>query len=271
MQRVPDNSLQISLDPLNPGQFFACCGLFELLSIEEPGLLSCFVLEPKRPRQASFCVRTARGPEQLVMVLRRLRDATVAFPDEGLVAGRKPIEPPVRPAVIAYDKNELIIDWWLDEFREKTTSIKCWAGQVTTRRLFDELRPLLDIESTCEDLFERSALTSSLFGVDPRSAWNTLDLGFSPNEHKVASTIFPAVEVLAAIGLQYFRPDSSRRSAVRYSLWQDPLPASIARLAFCAPWDGMAVADLVFEICKRGQSYKYFSFARSAEEESTNQ
>jgi CRISPR-associated protein Csx14 len=268
---VPDNNLQIRLDPLNPGQFFACCGLFELLSMEEPGLLSSFVLDPHRPRVASFLLQTARGSGGLGLVLRRLRDATITFPDEGLVAGRKPIEPPIRPAVISYDKRELTVDWWLDEFREKTTNIKCWAGQVTTRRLFEELGPLLDIESTCEDLFERPALTSSLFGVDPRSAWNTLDLGFSPNEHKVASTIFPAVEVLAAVGLQYFRPDSSRRSEVRYSFWKDPLPASIARLAFCARWDGMAVDDLVFEICKRGQSYKYFSFARSAEKERTNQ
>ncbi len=261
---MPEEDLQIRLDPLNPGQFFACCGLFELLGMEEPGLLGCFVLDPKRPRVANFRVQSARDSEQLGLVLRRLREAGVAFPNEE-------IEPPVRPTVISYEKSELTIDWWLDEFREKTTSIKCWAGQVTTRRLFEELRPLLDIESTCEDLFERSAFTSSLFGVDPRSAWNTLDLGFSPNEHKVASTIFPAVEVLAAIGLQYFRPDSRDRSAVRYSLWKDPLPASVARLAFCAPWDGMAVENFVFEICKRGQSYKYFSFAKSVEKESSNQ
>jgi CRISPR-associated protein Csx14 len=264
MRRVHENVLQVRLDPLNPGQFFACCGLFELLGADEPGLLSCFVLDPNRPRVARFCVHTARGSDLLGIVLGRLRGAMVAFPSEE-------IEPSVRPAVMAYDKRELTIDWWLDEFREKTTSIKCWAGQVTTRRLFEELRPLLDVESTDDDLFERPALTSSLFGVDPRSAWNTLDLGFSPNEHKVASTIFPAVEVLAAVGLQYFRPDSSKRSAVRYSLWKDLLPASIARLAFCAPWEGLRVENLVFEICKRGQSYKYFSFARSAEKESTNQ
>lgn len=259
---MPDTHLNVSLDPLNPGQFFACCGLFELLSREEPGVLSSFVFETQRPRMATFCVQTSRGPEAFEMVLRRLRNATAAFP-------RPDIEP-VSPTVISYHKNELTIDWWLDEFREKTTNIKCWAGQVTTRRLFEDLMPRLDVKSTCQDVFDRSAFTSSLFGVDPRSAWNTLDLGFSPNEHKVASTVFPAVEVLAAIGLQYFRPDSSKRSAVRYSLWTDRLPASIAQLAFSAPWDGMQGVDLIFEICKRGQSYKYFSFARSAEKESTN-
>ena len=260
---MPETGLNVKLDPLNPGQFFACCGLFELLSMEEPGLLSQFALDSKRPRVASFCVQTARGSEALGMVLRRLRGATTTFPDEH-------IEPPVRPAVIGFEP-ELTLDWWLDEFRNRTTSIKCWAGQVTTRRLFEELLRLLDIGSTCESLFDQSALTNSLFGVDPRSAWNTLDLGFSPNEHKMASSIFPAVEVLAAVGLQYFRPDSGKRSAVRYSLWKDPLPASIARLAFSTPWDGMRVDNFVFEICKRGQSYKYFSFAKSAEKESTTQ
>lgn len=256
--------LRLRLDPLNPGQFFACCGLFELLSLDEPGLLSCFTVDARKPRSADFVIYSAAGPGALASVLRRLRDATPAFPNDIPEAA-------VRPAVIPYGVRALDIDWWLDEFLENTTNIKCWAGQVTTRRLFGELLALLDMESRCEDLFDRPASTSSLFGVDPRSAWNTLDLGFSPNEHGVPSTVFPAVEVLAAIGLQFFRPDSKIRSSIRYSLWTDPLPANIARLAFSAPWDGMPSVNLVFEICKRGQSYKYFSFARNANKESANQ
>lgn len=251
--------LEIKLDPLNPGQFFACCGLFELLSMDEPNLVSSFVLEPLRPRAARFRV-DAVGVGELGRVLQCLQTAAATFPNEV-------VERPVRPAVIPYDGRELILDWWLDEFRDQTTNIKCWAGQVTTQRLFDELLPLLDAESTGDSVFAKPALTNSLFGVDPRSAWNTLDLGFSPNEHGVASTVFPAVEVLAAFGLQYFRPDSTNRSAVPYSLWKVPLPAAVARVAFSAPWDGLPADNYVFEISKRGQSYKYFSFARNAEKE----
>ena len=261
---MTDDHLRIRLDPLNPGQFFACCGLFELLSMEEPGLLSSFALNQQKPRIAHFCIHAASGSERLGRVLEQLRHATASFPNED-------IELSIRPAVIAFGDRRLDIDWWLDEFLKDTTNIKCWAGQVTTRRVFADLLPQLDVESTCEDLFERPAPTNSLFGVDPRSAWNTLDLGFSPNEHSVSSTVFPAVEVLAALGLQYFRPDSRNRSKVTYSLWDEPLPASIARLAFLTPWDGMQCTNLVFEICKRGQSYKYFSFARRAEKEGTNQ
>jgi CRISPR-associated protein Csx14 len=254
---VPDDCLSVRLDPLNPGQFFACCGLFELLGIEEPGLLSSFAVDPLPPRVASFSLHSQNGPPALSRILNPLRVASVAFEPSG--------KEPVRPATIRFGETCLELDWWLDNFREETTNLKCWAGQVTTRRLFTELLPLLDVASSPEDLFDRAVSTSSLFGVDPRSAWNTLDLGFSPNEHNVASTVFPAVEVLAAIGLQYFRPESGDRSAVRYSLWRDRLPASVARLAFRAPWDGLKTLDLKFEICKRGQSYKYFSFAGNAE------
>ena len=261
---MTDANLRVRLDPLNPGQFFACCGLFELLSMEEPGLLSCFALDPQKPRKAYFCIHSASGPERLGRVLGQLRHATATFPNEN-------VELPIRPAVIAFGKRRLDIDWWLDEFLKDTTNIKCWAGNVKTRGLLADLLPRLDVGSTCDDLFERPASTNKLFGVDPRSAWNTLDLGFSPDAHEVLSTVFPAVEVLAAVGLQYFRPDSRNRAKVPYSLWNEPLPASIARLAFLAPWDGLQCTNLLFEICKRGQSYKYFSFARRAEKEGTNQ
>jgi hypothetical protein len=257
---VPEKGLQIQLDPFNPGQFFACCGLFELMSIDEPGLLSRFVLEPRMPRKATFCVDTVRGAETLTSRLEWLRTAQVTFPDEGLDAS-------IRTAVVHYGDFSMEIDWWLDEFRAKTTNIKCWAGQVTTQRLFSELFPLVDVASGGGELFERHALSKSKFGIDPRSAWNTLDLGFSPDAQGVAGTIFPAVEVLGVFGLQFFRPGSANRSAVRYSLWKDALPASVARVAFVSPWDGMQRTDLVFEICKRGQSYKYFSFAKNFEKE----
>jgi CRISPR-associated protein Csb3 len=111
-------------------------------------------------------------------------------------------------------------------------------------------------------------MTKTKFGVDPRSAWNTRDLGFSPNEQGRDSATFPTVEILAAIGLQGFRPNSDRRIGVQYSLWKTPLPASVARLAFREPWDGLPHSKYQFSIAKRGQSYKYFTFAVNSNEES---
>jgi len=256
-------ALKIQLDPLNPGQFFACCGLFELLSFDEADLLAYFEIDDSLPRVAQFCVLRSEGAVALEGVLRDLRGAEVQFSEEGG-------ENATRPATILYRQRRIELDWWLDEFRDATENTKCWAGQVTTRNLFQELLPLLDSSATGKDLFERSQLTKAKFGVDPRSAWNALDFGFSPNEHGSDSATFPAVELLAAIGLQFFRPDASKREAVRYSLWRERLPVSIARLAFRAPWVGLPVLDLAFDIRKRGQSYKFFTFAVSADKERTS-
>ena len=254
------SELRVRLDPLNPGQFFGCCGLLELIHLRQPGVLSRFDADRSRPHVADFILEDVDSAD-LRNVLARLRRAKAEFPDEA-------IQIPVRPAVIPYDGSTLVLDWWLDEFREETENLKCWAGQVTTRNLFSELLPLLEEESSGEDLFERPQMTKAKFGVDPRSAWNALDFGFSPNEHGRDSATFPAVEILAAVGLQGFRPDARRRDRVGYCFWQDWLPATVARLAFRAPWAGLPRRTYTFSIEKRGQSYKYFTFAVESREES---
>lgn len=245
------SELRVRMDPLNPGQFFASCGLLELVDLEIPGVLSQFVPDPAFPRVANFIISESVDLKQ---ILSRLRSAKPDFA-EG------PSEPPVpvRPATLAYNGYTLVLDWWLDEFRQQTTPLKCWAGQVTSAKLFSELLPMLDEESSGADLFERSRMTKSKFGVDPRSAWSALDLGFSPNEHGSDAATFPAVDILAAIGLQGFRPGGGRD--VMYHLWHVPLPAAVARVAFSTPWDGLSTCGYRFSIKPRGQSYKYFTFA----------
>jgi CRISPR-associated protein Csx14 len=250
------SELQVALDPLNPGQFFACCGLFEMIALEEPHALARFELDASRPRTAQFCVSTG---VDLKSVLARLRVANAEFPDTGDAA--------IRPATISHNGTRLELDWWLDPFREKSGNLKCWAGQVTTSNLFSELLPMLDEASHGADLFNRPRMAKAKFGVDPRSAWNALDFGFSPNEHGADAATFPAVEVLAAIGLQGFRPKADRRDGVRYALWLEPLPAAVARMAFRAPWPGLPRREFEFSIAKRRQSYKYFTFAKEKQEQ----
>ena len=258
------SELRVRMDPFNPGHFFACCGLLELMTLEQPGTLSSFVLDPSRPRVAEFVLESGGDATNLKNVVTCLKRAQPDYPDE-------PIDAAVRPVVIPYNGTALVLDWWLDEFRDDTGNLKCWAGQVTTRNLFSELLPLMDEDSSGEDLFERPQMTKAKFGVDPRSAWNALDFGFSPNEHGRDSATFPAVEILAAIGLQGFRPNVERRSGVLYCLWRIPLPATVARLAFRAPWDGLPRYEYAFSIAKRGQSYKYFTFAVDSRKESADQ
>ena len=251
---------RVHIDPLNPGQFFACCGLLDLMTLHDPTVIANFERAGNRPRSAQFVIQRNGEPSDLRTILRRLKCAVPEYLDER-------VEPAVRPVTIPYDGMPLVLDWWLNEFRDRPVSLKCWAGQVTTKNLFSELLPLLDEEVTPEGLFDSARMTKAKLGVDPRSAWNALDFGFSPDKHGRDSAVFPAVEVLASIGLQSFRPDTREREKVCYALWQTPLPASVARQAFRNPWDGLPAISYEFAIRKRGQSYKYFTLANETDKE----
>ena len=70
------------------------------------------------------------------------------------------------------------------------------------------------------------------FNFDPRGAWNALDAGYSPNEHKhhrVSAS--PVVEILAAWGLENARPIERERRGIRYAIWSGALPPILARAA----------------------------------------
>ncbi len=253
------SDLRVQLDPLNPGQFYACCGLLELVALEHGPVMSRFETEPRYPRVSWFHLQGV-PPEFLAAALERLRAAASS------ISFHPRFEASISPATLRLGAHTLELDWWLDEFREKPAPVKCWAGQVTTRKLFEELLSLLDNASSGSDLFERSRLTKSKFGVDPRAAWNARDCGYSPNEHGTDSATFTAVEVLAAIGLQTFRPAVQRRNRTSlYSLWTAPLPVCVARSAAGVPWDGLPHRRFQFSIGSRGQSYKYFRFGQAPE------
>jgi CRISPR-associated protein Csx14 len=249
------HELRMRMDPLNPGQFFACCGLFDLLTTRAPEIQAWFTLNDQAPRSGSFVLSGVdpTAVQSLILDLSRGRYEAVDHPE-------KSISPVV--AYIGSDKVEL--DWWLDEFRLTTTNLKCWAGQVTSIRLFEELTPLIDQNISLDEVLNSSMPTKSKFGADPRSAWTALNFGFSPDQHNQSAATYPIVEILAAFGLQGFRPDASDRK-VFYSIWTVPLQASVARLAAFYPWDGLPRSEYSFEIAKRGQSYKYFTFSHLTE------
>lgn len=248
--------IQLRLDPCNPGQFFACCGLFELAAAESGRAVALFVCDENLPRKAEFHIAGTGVPE-LRSLLQSVRNLTFESIPQA--------EPPVHPIRLHVAGRTIDLDWWLDDFREKTTNLKCWAGQVTTRKLFEELRALIDPAKAAEDPMQFPGMTKSKFGADPRAAWNALDFGYSPNVHNQDAATYPVVEVLAAIGLQGFRPNASGRSKIFYSLWTVPLPLAVARVAAVTPWEGLPRFDYRFDIDKRGQSYKYFTFGQFQE------
>lgn len=247
---------RLTIDPLNPGQFYACCGLLDWVNGNGIVKESWFVTDSARPKSAEFVVAT-EVPIDLTEQIRGLRDAACErdgyFDNEELNA--------VAPVEIVAGDRRLMLDWWLDEFHSRAIPLKCWAGQQTSLSILSELLTLLPAEAG-SGFLSAPAMTTSRFGVDPRSAWTALDFGFSPNEQKRDAATFPGTEVLAAIGLQGFRPARVPRSwKYGYFLWEQPLAPGPSRLAASGGWDGLAGSPYEFELSKRG-SYKFFEFAK---------
>jgi CRISPR-associated protein Csb3 len=171
-------------------------------------------------------------------------------------------EKALRPVHITNaDGLDLTLDWWIDQAGNKT-ALKLWAGQQTSLGIMRTLCGALPEPNSVPpgELFDAGKPLTGRFGVDPRAAWNALDVGFSPNEQQMEVSTHPAVELLAAVGLQGFRPQETDESRWRYATWSVPLPPPVARAASAGVVPSGEVHRYLFEIVTRG-SYKGFDFA----------
>jgi CRISPR-associated protein Csx14 len=248
--------LRISLDPCNPGQFFACCGLIELFDLNGAKAFSKFEVNWRSPRTAEF-VLTSESDLDLGSIARAIRDAKYEPLHRSGAEGRPPDKDSIAPAQVSIFGKRFMLDWWLEWFHHKPRSLKCWAGQVTTQKLISILPAMVPNDGLS---FDDGVLTTTRFGIDPRSAWVALNLGYSPNEQGQESSTYPVIEMLGAFGLQGFRPAGSRAEGFTYHLWLSPLPRIVARSICAKPWSGLASTAYRFSLGERG-SYKYFSFA----------
>lgn len=247
----PATSIEIELDPQNPAQFFACCGMFELAVMFGSGVEAAFVYDPTQPRRA--CFQLINSPEPLGGLMRILKNAQATAPED---SGEAPVTLHFAGGAV------LTLDWWLEADRSGKSRFKLWAGQQTTLKSL--VQPMLEKLPDEADAFlftTSKEPMSGRFGLDPRSAWNTLDFGSSVNEQGRDAYTFPAAEMLAAIGLQGFRPKSGdNRNTYAYRLWHKPLPLVVAR-AVVADAIPLAGQTFSFTVEKRSGAYSCFAFA----------
>lgn len=244
---------RLTLDPHNPGQFFACCGLFELSELVAPGGEAWFADEGRE-----FAVSTDAPvpPQELTLV-----------PREG-----EPGDLTLEPLELATRGHTLTLNWWLNDTLSDKSAFKSWGGRQEPRKhLLGPLLARLGSGVSASSMLSASAYTTERFGFDPRSAWDALTVGYAPNDERrkadKQALTFPWVEVLAAVGLQGFRPQpvAERRFRYRYAAWFVPLALAPARAAFAAPWRGLPSRRFEFPIVVRGQGYKTFLFAEGAD------
>ena len=251
----PSPSIAIDVDVTNPGEFFACCGLLEMADRLCGGADGWF------DEQSRFCIAPWKSDSEVSLkdVLWALAGADV----EQAAGGKTASLTLTRPV-------QMKLDWW-ERPGGKQSGLKLWAGHQTSRQLMEKLlvgmKDVLGEESPHLDseLFRAAARGSGGLGFDAAIGWNNVDAGFSYNNPRAEAgrkgEIRPSIEILAAIGLQRFRPVMSGR-VIRYAVWSSPLPPAAARMVV-ATWGLDNVEDVLEARVRSRGSYRYLEFARS--------
>src|SRR5262249_48030475 len=105
--RNPDPTIRVTVDPTNPGQFFACCGLLELADRLWSGAEGWF-------QGCEFCIKSGGTLAELIQAVG---GATLTQLDpEDTTGSAIEVGSPFRP---------LRLDWWQDH-RAGGKELKVW-------------------------------------------------------------------------------------------------------------------------------------------------
>jgi CRISPR-associated protein Csb3 len=147
----------------------------------------------------------------------------------------------------------LVLDWWLDPYHAQAKEFTLlWPGRATSQTIAAKLLAgMKEFSESPTDLINSAAYLESRFGIDTRSSWNALDVGFSPHAQDLPVRTYPFAEMLAAFGLQGFRPRELPNRTYEYVLWRQLLPSIVARTASAYSWSGLDSQTHRFQLVER--------------------
>jgi CRISPR-associated protein Csb3 len=177
------------------------------------------------------------------------------------------------------------LDWWwkpgkgsldqLDIDLGGGSALKTWAGRQSGPQIFKLMKQAaknalgaaspFNYDDAIDKDGKAEGKTVSAFYFDSRREGTSLDVGFSPDEQELSVREYPAVESLALVGLQRFRPfmtEGPPRSFV-YITWAEPLSAVLGAAAVCGAVKVKSCGSFRFVKPSRGGEYaRMFSRAR---------
>jgi CRISPR-associated protein Csb3 len=206
--------IRLEIDLTNPGQFFGCCGVFELAQRLWPRATAHF------------------EGEQLILSDGDLNELVTKTAQAALEV----LEPAnqTSSALRLAEPFDLRLDWWKVE-----RGLKTWAGRMSVDRIATSLQR--DLPNTLSNgFFDDGHVVVGADGkkVEPyyfdgrRGATALpLDVGFSSDALSLETVAFSATELFTLFGLQRFRPASTSLRVYRYRAWATQLPVTLAALA----------------------------------------
>jgi CRISPR-associated protein Csb3 len=257
MTTVSPVELRFDLDPTNPGQFFACCGLFECAS-RLWGQTTCAAFVKHGREFVIFIESTAPGvsckalaasvlagpiantmtPAQMARFEQLSAMKKKELEASDLEKEKKELESVRREAPVMFGNPlHLTIDWHRDS-RGGGSAFKTWAGQQSISDIAQGMQRALT-EAMPSRTFDGSLLNVSScggglpfnFDSDLGGQSAALDVGFSFDPLGLKVAVRPAIELFAFVGLERFRPRSQRtdnQNRYTYYTWTEPLPIAVA-------------------------------------------
>ena len=276
-------SIRVKVDPTNPGQFFACCGLLELADRLWGGAEGAF-----SPGGREFTVTSQgdlrEGAES--EILGKLASCTITstVTDEQMArlkslqnkkkSGRTAEEMAEiqrlsklrdRERIHLHEPFDLFIDWWNDD-ESGGSRFKTWAGRQSILDLVRGMQAPCAAGAwsslSASKWLEEAVGDSSLplyFDADIGGQSSSIDVGFSMDTLELRSRTRPLLEIAAFVGLQRCRPvpDASGRS-FSYVLWTENLPPALAAVACCGYLSQKEARAFVFRLLSRSDYLKSF-------------
>ena len=278
MSTPPIANIRIHVDPTNPGQFFACCGLLELANRVSKGAEGWF-------DGTTFNIRCTCMLRDLLALTQSIQIAGQGI-DEAINANEQEDDESVNdlvdPIRIISPIN-LILEWWSDK------SIKTWAGSMDVKCIFRAMCAAIDPD--CPDplnhgqvVYDPIVDTHKIgarrnnpkrkkrepFYFDSRRGSNatSVDIGFSPNKLDMLTIAYPAVEALCLIGLQRCRPTPVKKANIssnllNYCSWSNPCHISLLPAAIAGILKDPAAISYQFENANRTDKLRAFLPAKT--------
>lgn len=279
----PRSSFEVLVDPTNPGQFFACCGLLELAdrmwgraegSFSSTGRQFTIKLDGSRladtevtliSKLASCAITSTMSDEEITRLKKLLNQKKSTLTDGDTVEKQRLSDLWGRERIRIQEPFNVSIDWWNDD-RSGGSRFKTWAGK---QFVFDLVRGM------------QKAVRSGRWASLPASKWlletaddgslplyfdadigghsSSIDVGFSLDALEMRSRTRPLLELAAFVGLQRFRPlpDASGRSFT-YRAWTEPLVPILAAVACCGQLSQAYAPAFVFRLLSRTDYLKSF-------------
>jgi CRISPR-associated endonuclease/helicase Cas3 len=265
----PKPTFSVNVDPTNPGQFFACCGLLELADRLWPdpgaegwfadgkfhvtceGTIPTLFAELRKVGLSSALTPELQAErESLEKRKRELKRERKSLPKKEETR-RKELGTLFREGSIRIGARfNLLLDWWQSN---DDSNPKTWAGSQAVIRIAGAALTASGSASTAPSPFDYSCIMRAAdegeeadedgdkvepFYFDARRCPNahSRDVGFSPNDLDLTTTAHPAVELLCLVGLQRCLPAKTDESRIYdYFTWSQPLapvllPAAVSGL-----------------------------------------